>query len=152
MLAPILDFLKVGTESDDTRRLLAETIVPQLGEVVDRFYIRLRASPLGRHLGDDILPHLKRSQIRHWTTLFTSSFEQAFDDDARRIALRHREIGLSPAWYVAAYSSIKIDFLDVVARSNFGPATKGRLMRALERYIAADMTFALAAYDLVLLD
>ena len=66
--------------------------------------------------------------------------------------MRHRDIALSPMWYVAGYMRLKLAFIEVIIRSDYSIVTKGQLVKTLEKYIAIDMALALSTYDAVIVD
>ena len=65
----------------------------------------------------------------------------------RRVGIRHRDIKLGTAWYVAGYMVLKMEIVNCILKANIPLAQKGRMLRAAEKYIALDMVIALSAYD-----
>ena len=68
------------------------------------------------------------------------------------VGIRHREIELDLMWYVLGYAALKIAFIEVIIDSPMPPIKKGRLVKALEKYIAFDMALALSTYSAVVCD
>lgn len=66
--------------------------------------------------------------------------------------MRHREIDLDLMWYVLGYAALKISFTEVIIDSQLPPITKGRLVKALEKYVAFDMALALSTYSAAVVD
>ncbi len=147
----LIEFLEIDTDTMAAAELLSDLLVPQLDDIIDGFYDRVRRYEINVLVTDDMIPRLKQKQKQHWMALFESGFGPDYCAGTRRIAIRHRDIGLDPAWYVAGYTHVKLALIEVIIRSDFAPAAKGRLVKTLEKYLAIDMALALSAYDVVVL-
>jgi hypothetical protein len=147
----LVAFLDVDTDTLAAADLLSDLLAPRLDEIIDNFYDRVRRYDINVLVSDDVIPRLKEKQKQHWMALFGTGFGADYCAGTRRIAIRHRDIGLDPAWYIAGYTHVKLALIEVIIRSDFAPAAKGRLVKALEKYLAIDMALALSAYDVVVL-
>ena len=151
MIDRLLAFLEFDTETDALAKALFDLITPQIDGVIERFYQRLIQYDVSPALTADVIPALKKRQKQHWLTLFKSGFGPDYCARARRIAIRHRDIDLNPLWYVAAYVRLKLEYIDAIMDSEYGPITKRKLLNTLEKYIAVDMALALSTYDAIVL-
>lgn len=147
----LIAFLEVDADTMVSAEILSDLLVPRLDEIIEDFYDHVQKHDVNVPVPDDIIPRLKEKQKQHWLRLFKSQFGADYCASARRIGLRHRDLDLDPAWYVAGYVRLKLAYIEVILRSGFSPVTKGRLIMTLEKYIAIDMAVALSAFDAVVL-
>lgn len=147
----LLEFLEIDTDTMAAAEILSDLLAPRLDDIVDAFYDRVRRYQINAHVTPDVIPRLKEKQKQHWVALFDSGFGPDYCASTRRIAIRHRDIGLDPAWYIAGYTHVKLAFIEIIIRSGFEPAAKGRLVKTLEKFLAIDMALALSTYDVVVL-
>lgn len=140
-------FLEIAEGDKTVARSLWTLLSPQIGGIVDRFYAKLRRSEIAFHISDEMVERLKGKQRTHWARLFGSQFDQEYLRSVRRVGMRHREVKLGSAWYVAAYMILKMDIIDCILRANIPTAEKGSFIKVAEKYIALDMVIALSAYD-----
>jgi hypothetical protein len=133
----------------DTRHARAfwSIVEPQIGGIVDRFYAKLRQSEAGAFLEDDIVARLKTKQVQHWARLFASQFDEDYVCSVQRVGIRHRDIKLGTAWFVSGYMAIKMEFVEAVLKADIPSADKGEILKAVEKYVALDMSIALSAYE-----
>jgi methyl-accepting chemotaxis protein len=152
MVRQLFEFLNVDAETEASAHALSKLLVPHVDEVIEHFYnemVRLQINP---HVTARSIPVLKRKQKQHWTALFNSKFDEDYFGSIRQIGVRHRDIELSTMWYVAGYAKLKMAFIEVIIRSDLPVASKGQLIKTLDKYIAIDMALALSTYDAVILD
>lgn len=148
----LLRFLEIDEETLGDASKLWEIIEPKLPDALEVLYAKLRRSPYGTALCNQRVAELKQRQKRHWTMFFTSGFGEEYLSSARRIGIQHREAGVDVKWYVAAHTTLKIEFVNIIARTDHPALAKGRLIRALDRYFAVDMGLALSTYTAGLID
>jgi len=149
----LLQFLEFDDETRQLGKALWEILAPRTDDVLDTFYRRVRHAGLEPPLSDASIAALKVKQRAHWRGLFCSDFDDDYVASVRRIGIRHRDIGLDLATYVAAYMALKIEFTDlVVGRPELPVLAKGRLIKTLYKYVALDMALALSTYDAALID
>lgn len=153
-LSRYLQFLDISESDAPPARVLWSIVEPHIAGVIDSFYARIRQTEVGFHVSPEMVERLKVSQTKHWAKLFTSEFDEGYAASVQRVGIRHRDIKLSAAWYVAGYMSLKMEVVQLVLRSEMGMADKGRVLRVAEKYFALDMSIALSAYEdqTVLLD
>jgi len=148
----LLQFLEIDDDTMGRGRELWELIGPHADSIIDSFYARVRTFNISPAVTDASVQRLKIRQKEHWAALFDSRFGADYIDSVCRVGVKHRDIDLNPLWYVAGYISLKIAFTDVIAKAPLPPITKGRFMKALDKYVAFDMALALSAYNVVVVD
>lgn len=127
-------------------------IAPHLSSVLDAFSARLREYGGSALAPAGFLEALKRKQAEHLRLLFSALFDLDYANSARRIGIRHREIGIDPQWFISSYMALKIQFADVVASSSADIGEIRRLIGTLDKLIAIDMGLVMSAYSASVLD
>ena len=148
----LLDFSEIDAATMEQAVRLWEIVAPLLPTAIDAFYRRLRASAIGGVVTDGNVERLKQSQKAHWSQLFTGNFDDAYAASVRRVGIRHRDLHVDPMWFVAAYTALKIEFVNIVLNSDISAVEKGRLIRTLDKFVAIDMGLALSAYVADIID
>jgi len=152
MIDRLLKFLEV----DDATRLSAATlsklITPELDGIIEHFYSRVEEFNVSPYVNNRSVATLKTKQKQHWIGLFNSQFDEAYLRNTQRIAVRHRDVELNPAWYIAGYMRFKLAFIEVIIKSHLPVEAKGQMIKTLDKYIAIDMALALGTYETVVLD
>ncbi len=151
MIDQLLDFLEIDADTMASGDVLADLLGPRLDDIIEDFYNHMEGFEVSAVIAADLIPSLKQKQKQHWLALFRSRFGPDYCAGARRIAIRHRDTELGPLWYVAGYAHLKLAYIDVIMNSDIESATKRKLLKTLEKYIAVDMALALSAYDAVVL-
>jgi hypothetical protein len=152
LVAQLRDFLEIDDSSKQYARVLRALFAAHSDAIVDEFYRKVQKSAIGAHVSNDAIERLKPKQKAHWETLFNSDFGPGYAQSVRCIGIRHRDIELSPSWYVAGYVKLKIEFIEWIAMLDVPAEKKIGLVTTLEKYVAIDMALALASYDSVILD
>jgi hypothetical protein len=141
---------------DKRTQLLAECLWHLLeepsGEIIAAFYRDSRQSAVGMLFDEPTISRLQSRQKEHWCALFKSHFNESYQRSATLIAIKHRELGLEPKWYVAGYALIKVGFIEVLLKAELPPGTKQALIAKLEKYVAIDMALSLSIYSSWLVD
>ena len=151
-IEPYLDLLEITDADKDAARLLLMILGPQIDDIIDRFYSKIRQSEVGFYIPDSIVDRLKKKQRAHWAKLFSSKFDEDYSHSVHRIGIRHRDINLGSSWYVAGCMILKMDLINAILKADVAMIQKGRLLRAAEKYVALDMVIALSAYDSGIVD
>jgi len=152
MVDRLFKFLDIDAETKASAQLLSQLLAPRVDDVIEEFYATVQRHQVNAHVTPRVVPALKRKQKEHWLALFNSQFDQDYFASIRQIGVRHRDIELSPMWYVAGYAKLKLAFVEVIIRSDLPVTIKGQLLKTLDKYIAVDMAMALSTYDAVILD
>jgi hypothetical protein len=152
MVGKLLEFLEIDSETRASASVLSDVLIPHLDDVIDRFYKRVNDYDIDAHVTDQVLPMLKAKQKQHWMGLFRSQFQEDYFASVRRIGMRHHNIALSPMWYMAGYTWLKLAFNEVIIKSELPAETKGHLVKTLDKYVAIDMALALSTYSAVIME
>ena len=148
----MLQFLSVD---EDTRRYalkLGALLYPHLDGIIGRFYANVLANGIFTRIDEHTISRLKTAQKNHWVRLFSTTLNEDYFDNVRRIIEQHRAIDLDPMWYVAGYFNLKIEFTSVIVRAHLPHAETGQLLLALDKYIAIDMGLTLSDSHLEFVD
>lgn len=152
MIEGLQRFLEIDDETKTHGRELWKVLAPRADGVIGKFYRRVQEEAINSHVTDAAIERLKVQQKRHWAELFNSQLGEADAARARRVSMRHREIDLNPMWLAAGYMMLKIEFTNVIVEADLPTATKGRLIKVLDKYIAFDLALALSTYGAVVVD
>jgi hypothetical protein len=152
MISEVLRFVEIDDETRARGHEIWELVAPHAETIVASFYEKARAFDIGNHFTDATIERLKAKQMRHWASLFGSRFDQVYERSVFQVGIRHRDIALNPMWYILGYAVLKISFTEVIAEAALPPIRKGRLMKALDKYVALDMALALSTYGAVVFD
>ena len=152
----IEQLLKLLDIDEVTRRhgqQLWEILAPSIDAVLDVFYQKLVHAHVEPLLSDGpTIVRLKRQQKAHWASLFNSQFDERYINRVQRMGVRHVDVGLRLRHYVAAYMLLKIEFANVIVRTDLCALTKGLQIKTLDKYVALDMAIALSSYDVTIVD
>ena len=152
MISNLLRFIEIDDETKERGHEIWQLLEPHAGAIVANFYGKVRAFEISAHVTDAAIERLKAKQKQHWASLFASQFETVYANSVRRVGIQHRDIALDPMWYVLGYMVLKIAFTEVLADAALPPIRKGRLIKALDKYVAFDMALALSTYNAVVVD
>ena len=141
------------TEKNERRLREAYLYIRQkLPDLMETFYESLAKIDSGPEQFGVNSEALKKQQIEHWHRLFQGTFDTDFENKARRIAIRHFEIGLQHDLYVLSYMKILTLFTEEICNA---PAIDREhateMIDAITKAVAIDMVFAMSPYtgDLV---
>jgi methyl-accepting chemotaxis protein len=151
-----LDFIGIDNATREALRELQPLIASALPGILDRFYAHIMKFPriAGLFPNEAIIRHAKEAQIRHWMTISTAAFDDAYVQSVTRIGRAHNKLGLEPRWYIAGYSMIVTGLLREIGRKiaqgpfSGGAARERRaaLQDAMIRASMLDMDFAIEVY------
>lgn len=152
MISDLLEFIDIDETTKKHGPEIWRVVDPHVDTIMANFYRRVNAFAITSRLSDITIRRLITKQKEHWAVLFDSRFDADYANGVRRIGIQHRDVSLSPMWYVLGYMILKIAFTDVIADTPLPPLQKGRLIKALDKYIAFDMAVALSTYDAAVVD
>lgn len=141
----------------DTKRVGRD--LPLLSEVLEGvmvdFYDHLRGTSAAVHLADAEISTLREAQRRHWLALFGDGIDEDYVRRIARVGLAHRLRDIGPETYMKAYGWLAARLVAEIVR--LGPArnTASRtdeLVSSVLKLVFLDMTMAVRAYDVALLD
>lgn len=152
MISHLLHFIEVDDDTTQHGRKIWELLEPRLHGILEKFYAKVRSFHVNNSLTEAVVGPLIAKQEQHWRALFNSQFDDGYANSVRRLGIRHREIDLDLMWYILGYATLKIAFTEVIIDSQMPPIQKGRLVKALEKYVALDMALAMSTYNATVFD
>ncbi len=140
---------------DAGRQLLREfrtVLTPQIDGILDRFYAHIKATPEVARLfaGDASMRNARDLQRRHWLdNIFTGEFGAGYVEQALQIGRVHERVGLEPRWYLAAYSLILNELVELaVGAYRRHPAKLAAMIAAINKAVFLDAEIAVSTYIL----
>jgi hypothetical protein len=93
------------------------------------------------------LARVKQLQRQYFIRLTSGNYGADYLEDRLRIGLVHRQVGLSPRWYMGAYSIyMQIVFPRVLNAFEYDRKKREQAMSALLKLISLDQELALLVY------
>jgi hypothetical protein len=152
MIEKLQNFIGITDETSQWGLEIWRVIEPRTDAILETFYAKIGSFHIDVELTEKTIARLMAKQKQHWRALFNSKFDEGYANSVRRLGIRHREINLDPAWYVLGYATLKGAFTEVIIDSQMPPIKKGRLIKALDKYVAFDMALALSTYNAIVFD
>lgn len=118
-------------------------------EVMDELYARwLRAEEVRRFFADRrLLDRVKSLQREYFIRLTGGDYGVAYLHDRLRIGGVHHRIGLSPRWYMGAYSIyLQIVLPKVLSAFEHDRSKRSRAVIALLKLVSLDQELAMTSY------
>ncbi|HTS17768.1 MAG TPA: protoglobin domain-containing protein [Verrucomicrobiae bacterium] len=133
-----LTFLGLTARDVEALVALRPLFENQVTDIEDAFYEELLAFPETAQLLSDhtTVERLKKLQRDYLLRITEGKFDEAYVDDRVRIGRTHERVGLSPRWYLLAYSIYLKLFIPRIHQFY-----EGRLDRAQEAIIALEKAF-----------
>jgi signal transduction histidine kinase len=140
--------------ADDERRL--REAHPHLQKhfefIIDRFYEYLLSHEHTRVMlsAPGLIDRLKQLQSRYFQELTAGDYGRAYFENRLKVGVAHNRVGLSPEWYLGAYTKY-LHLVSEVLRQEFGRDFDRffQTLVSLTKVINLDMGLALDAYILV---
>ncbi len=148
-----LRFAQITEAAKSDIRFAWKVIEPEVPALLSAFYNHLRTEPEMASMIGDRQPSLESAQTKHWTRLFSASFDQEYVQSVDRIGRAHARIGLEPSWYIAGYQFVMSGLSErVVAKSYLQPKRLRRVLRAMNQAIMMDLDLAISTYGDILIE
>ncbi len=145
------NFLLLTEEEEEALKSLQPVVTRHVDELVTAFYRHLlRFAETRRLLSDELITtRLKDAQRRYLLSLVTGPYDERYRDDRLRIGQVHDRIGLTPKWYLGAYS-LYLNLLRPLIVEEFRnrPNQFQTVVAALTKVIFLDIGLAIEAYIL----
>jgi hypothetical protein len=146
-LAELMQILGIDGNTREQGRLLA-AILDEHGEAIfSVFYERIVNISWAHKFQDGEVEALKLKQFAHWKGLFAGPLDIQYLRHATLIGAVHRQRGIEPLLYIVGYGIVKTAILEIIAKKDIPPASKGRLMVALDKFISLDVGLAMVGYS-----
>ena len=130
------DFLSLTPEDERALRGLHSLLGDQTPGFVESFYDHLLSFGETRALIPDesTLNRLKKAQSTYFKALVAGVYDRPYLEDRLRVGLVHAKVGLSPGWYLGAYSHYLTELLPRIAKG-MGEAQTEELMHTFQALI-----------------
>ena len=157
MQANILVQKLMGLGEESSRAIIAAQpiIVRHLDGILDRFYAEVVKFPelAGMLSTPQRIEHARKGQKAHWLKLFSGNFDDAYIASVRKIGAVHYAVGLPPEPYMAAYTRVISELIELIALDQKGKGFKqtnlariSSQQSAVVRVALFDMHFAVSVY------
>ena len=143
------NFLSWTATDDAVMGELQQTLGDEVPSFVNSFYDHILAFEETKKLikDDESLARLKRSQANYFNQLISNIHDQKYVEDRTRVGLVHAKIGLSPSWYLGAYSHYLVTLLPLlVATAQERGEDSSSQLTTLVKSIFLDIGIAIDAY------
>ncbi|WP_099737573.1 EAL domain-containing protein [Comamonas sp. 26] len=143
------DFLCLTVQDEHAMRSLHDALGTQAHGFVEGFYRHLLSFPEMRALlpDDEALHRLKTLQMRYFLRLTKGTYDEAYGDERQHVGLAHARIGLSPGWYLGAYSHYLTELLPRITRlPGLTPEQRNDAIQALIKVVLLDIGLAIDSY------
>lgn len=152
MISELLHFVELDEATRERGPEIWRLIEPHVDAIITNFYQRVNEFSMTAPLSGPAVRRLSVKQKQHWRALFDARYDSDYANSVRRAGIQHRDVALSPMWYVLGYMTLKIAFTEVLADAALPPIQKGCLIKALDKFVAMDMAVVLSTYDAFVLD
>ncbi|HET9131089.1 MAG TPA: protoglobin domain-containing protein, partial [Terriglobia bacterium] len=138
------------TEEDERRLKLIQPLMDRcVDELVEAFYQHLLGFSETRRLLTDALiaSRLKDAQKHYLQSLVSGPYDEAYRESRLKIGQVHDRIGLTPQWYLGAYS-LYLTLLQPLVLREFrnSPADADAVLSVLTKVVFLDIQLAIDAY------
>jgi diguanylate cyclase (GGDEF)-like protein len=144
------DFLSLTPQDEAALQRLHGLLGNEAPGFVETFYDHLLSFSETRALIPDegTLARLKKSQSTYFQALIAGVYDRAYLEDRVRVGLVHAKVGLSPGWYLGAYSHYLSELLPRVAQGLAGlpPDQLMGTFQALIKVVFLDVGLAIDSY------
>ncbi|MFT8371937.1 methyl-accepting chemotaxis protein [Acetobacter sp.] len=147
------DFIGMDAGDLHALRALRVPLTKVLPTALEALYARIRKTPEVSHFftSEAKLDQTQRAQMAHWEAIMDARFDAAYVAKVRSIGEVHARIGLTPQWYIGAYTII----LDQLIRSIIeedGAGSSGLFSRSSGRKRLAESVTSLCKAVLTEID
>jgi methyl-accepting chemotaxis protein len=156
-----LDFAGLGDPQRRTLAALAPIINGSLDSALDVFYAKVRHHPeTSKYFsGENHITQAKGRQARHWETISSAKFDEAYVDEVTMIGKAHARLGLQPRWYIGGYALMIENIVRAVIDNELGSfLVRGKRQKigddvtTVVKAALVDMDYAISVYLDVLAD
>lgn len=154
-LAERLDFIGIDAPARETLKSLKGVIGSSIGDALDRFYEKVRATPQTMRFfsNEAHLQSAKTRQQSHWELIANAEFDSHYVGGVSAVGKVHARIGLEPRWYIGGYALILEQLIGAVVSkrwpSVFGRKHSARIAGEISTVVKAamlDMDYAISIY------
>lgn len=150
MMEERLRFLNIDRDVVAELRKAKDILEPAMNEMLDRFYAHILGEPELRALFVDpeSIDRARAAQQKHWQeALFDGNYGNDYYEKANQIGRAHARVGLTPNWYIGAYSQMLGQFIDLITASYVDRnETPTRIIQAVSKIVFLDMDLVIQCY------
>jgi methyl-accepting chemotaxis protein len=138
-----LDFVGLNEVQRQSLMALAPTINASLDSALDLFYAKVRNHPETAKFfsAESQIAQAKGRQARHWETISSAKFDDAYVAQVTKIGQTHARLGLEPRWYIGGYALMIENIVRAVIDNELG----GLLVRNKRKKLGDDVTAVVKA-------
>lgn len=150
-----LDFIGIDGEARERLKSLKGVIAGSIGNALDAFYSKVRATPqTARFFSDDgHVKGAKKRQETHWDLIANAEFDARYVGGVSVVGKTHARLGLEPRWYIGGYALIVEQLIGAVMKerwpSAFGRSKSDKIAGEIATVVKAamlDMDYAISVY------
>lgn len=143
-------FVGFTDQDNQALRALLPVVTDNASRIVDIFYSHVEHQPelleIIRKAGSNI-DRLKDVQRRYLIEMFEGNYGPAYVEQRLKIGLVHNRIGLTPRWYLGAYSVYITTLTPLILRKyRFNGAAREAALAAMNKIISIDAELAMETY------
>ncbi len=142
-------YLQFSKAEEKLLTQLRGKLAPEAASFVDGFYRHLLRFDKTKELLNQpgLIERLKKTQSQYFLSLFDGDYSRRYFEQRLKIGLTHERIGLSPQWYLGAYSLYYQHlFPQIVSLYKNSPSRVKKALLALSKVLLLDMQIAVEAY------
>ena len=142
-------YLEITPEDERRLKEAHPHLQGHASEIIDRFYQYLLAHEHTRIMlsAPGLIDRLKTLQTRYFQELTAGVYDAAYFENRLRVGAAHNRVGLSPEWYLGAYTKYLHIVTEVLSRTFGGDFERFyRTLISLTKVINLDMSLAIDAY------
>jgi len=135
------------TENDLSNiQLLAEKMLPELPNLLDKFYEWMQQLPEYRSFfrTEEHVKHVKQMQVKHWQFFFRGQIDEEYIAFRKKVGEAHARIGLSLDIYCRSAVIFNDLFIDLFEKHNF---TDFRLLHSFQKLVGMDSAIVVETYS-----
>ncbi len=128
---------------------LKKILAPEVKGFVDNFYKHLLKFRETKEILNkpELIERLKKAQTEYYLSLLQGQYSKSYFEKRLKIGLIHEKIGLSPRWYLGAYSLYFQHFFDsIISAFKHNPGRIKKATVALSKLLLLDMQLVVEAY------
>ena len=144
-----LRYLELTPSDRELLASLAESLLPHLDQVLERWHGFLRDHPATAPLLADphSRGHLRETQQAYFRSLLTAEVDDAYFAERARVGRVHHRVGLAPFWYLGAFRKFLALVRETLCNQGHGAEAVASWSAALEKVVTLDLAVALDAYQ-----
>lgn len=145
-----LRFLEIDESTIKKLNEAFKILEPAMDRMMDEFYDHLRKeTELGEIFKNPVdMQRARLAQKKHWIeAMLRGNYDNAYFLKAEKIGKAHARIGLTPNWYIGAYSLMLSQFSEVIYSHCRDDAKRAvSLIQAVTKIVFLDLDLVIQTY------